>query len=156
MNTTTRIEILKQVDIFAALKKRDLKLIAKSTTEEVYEPGAALCRQGDRGVAAFIILEGTVAVEEELHEGRVIEIATLEPGSVVGELALIDGAPRVATVRAKTDSRVLVLTTWDFRALLKRQPAMAGDILPVVVRRLRNLAIELRKTDDENPRFTIV
>ena len=137
------------MDIFQHLKSGDLKTLAKTSRDETYRPGDPLCRQGERGIAAFIIAQGRIAVEEELPGGRSIEVAELGPGAVVGELSLIDGAERVATVRAKDEVQCLVLTQWDFNAALKKRPAMAADILPVLVRRFRGLAADLRavKTD---------
>jgi len=144
MTLDERMDLLAKVDIFQHLKRGDLKTLAKTTKEETYHAGDVLCRQGDRGIAAFIVAQGRIAVEEELAGGRVLEVAALGPGAVVGELSLIDGAERVATIRAKDEVVSLVLTQWDFNAALKKRPAMAADILPVLVRRFRGLAADLR------------
>jgi CRP/FNR family transcriptional regulator/CRP/FNR family cyclic AMP-dependent transcriptional regulator len=140
-----RQEILAAVEIFGRCKKRDIRALAKACQERVYPRGTALCRQGHRGVAMFVIISGEVRVEEELADGRAVLVARLGPGAAVGEMAIIDGAERTASVVADTDVEALVLTSWDFKAMLRARPVVALDILPVVVQRFRKTAAELRR-----------
>ena len=107
--------------------------------------GADPLSSGARGVAMFVITSGKVRVETELEDGRKAAVATLGPGAAVGEMAILDGAERTATVVAQEEVRALVLTSWDFKAMLRQRPAVALDILPVVVRRFRETAAEFRR-----------
>lgn len=150
MTLQERHSFLSKVDIFAKCKGRDIKALAKSCEERTFPAGATLCRQGQRGVAMFVVTNGRVRVEEELADGRSVEIAMLGPGSTVGEMAIIDGAERTASVIADTDVVVLVLTSWDFKAMLRSRPAVALDILPVIVGRLRRTMAELRRRTGEH------
>jgi CRP-like cAMP-binding protein len=138
------------VDIFAKCKGRNIRALAKSCEERTFPTGAALCRQGQRGVAMYVITRGQVRVEEELSDGRAVQVATLGPGATVGEMAIIDGAERTASVIAETDVDVLVLTSWDFKAMLRSRPEVALDILPVIVGRLRKTVAELRRRSGEH------
>jgi CRP-like cAMP-binding protein len=132
------------------LGRWDLRALAKSCQEASYAPGQILAQQGERGVAAFLIVSGTVAVENELDSGEVLVIAELGQGDMVGELSIIDGAERVATLRARTEVDTLILTQWAMQALLKSRPAIASAMLPVIVQRFRKTANELRHTDRDS------
>lgn len=145
MTLKERQSFLGLVDIFARCKKRDLKALAKTCEAKTYSPGKALCRQGQRGVAMFVITKGEVRVVQELQDGRNVELARLGEGAAVGEMAILDGAERTASVIAETDVEALVLTSWDFKAMLRQRPIVALDILPVVVGRFRETAAELRR-----------
>jgi len=135
------------VEIFAGLGARDLKAVAKSCGEATYADGDYLCRQGERGVAAFLIVSGTIRVENEMDDGEIVPIAELGQGAMVGEMAIIDGDERTASIRAVGDVMALVLTQWSMQGLLKERPSIAASMLPVVVRRFRNTTAELRKHD---------
>ncbi len=150
MHWKVRRSFLSRVEIFAGLGRRDLKALAKSCSEATYQDGDALCRQGERGVAAFLIISGRVRVENEEEDGEVTLVTELDQGQFVGELSLIDGAERVATVRAVGEVEVLVLTQWSMRALLKTRPSIAAAMLPIVIKRFRNTAEQLRHRDRES------
>ncbi len=143
-------EFLSRVEIFSGLGGRDLKALAKSCGEASYREGETLCRQGERGVAAFLITSGKVRVENEGEDGLVTSVAVLGQGHFVGELSVIDGAERVATLRAATDVEVLVLTQWSMAALIKTRPSIAAAMLPVVIKRFRETAEELRHRDRDS------
>ena len=138
--------MLADVEIFARCKKRDIRALAKACEERAYARGEALFLQGQRGVALFVVTAGTVRVEQLIDDGRVVTVATLGAGAVVGEMAILDGAERTASVVADTDVECLVLTSWDFKAMLRARPVVALDILPVVVGRFRRTAAKLRGT----------
>ncbi len=152
MHWKVRRQFLSRVEIFANLRGRDLKALAKSCSEAMYQNGEALCHQGERGVTAFLIVSGTVRVENELENGDTVTVAELGQGSMVGELSVIDGAERVASVVAAGEVETLVLTQWSMLALLKTRPSIAAAMLPVIVKRFRGTAKELRHRDRESER----
>jgi CRP-like cAMP-binding protein len=106
-------------------------------SERSFKKGDYLVRQGDEGVGMFIIVSGRVKVVKETQGGESFDIASHGPGEFIGEMSVLDGAPRSASVVAQEDTTCLVLVSWDFRAFLKTHPVVALEILPVVVRRFR-------------------
>ena len=149
MHWKVRREFLSRVEIFAGLGQRDLKAVAKSCGEATYADGEFLCRQGERGVAAFLIVSGRISVENEMADGGTVVLAELGQGAMVGEMAIIDGDERVASIRAVGDVMALVLTQWAMQGLIKERPSIAATMLPVVVRRFRATSSELRKRDGD-------
>ena len=150
MHWKVRREFLSRIEIFSNLGKRDLKALAKSCSEASYKEGDVLCRQGERGVAAFVIASGRIKVENEIEDGTTVDVAELGQGSIVGELSIIDGSERVATIRAVDDVEALVITQWSMAALMKAHPTIAASMLPVIVKRFRETARELRRRDRES------
>jgi CRP/FNR family cyclic AMP-dependent transcriptional regulator len=149
MHWKARRDFLSRVEIFKDLSRRDLKALAKSCSEAAYPKGAALCRQGERGVTAFLITSGTVDIETKTQKGTTAIVASLGQGTMVGELSVIDGAERVATVRAQGEVETLVLTQWSMMALLRSRPTIAAAMLPVIVKRFRETARELGQRDTD-------
>jgi CRP/FNR family cyclic AMP-dependent transcriptional regulator len=156
MHWKVRRDFLSRVEIFANLSRRDIKALAKSCTNAVYGSGETLCEQGERGITAFLIISGTVQIENTLSDGSTMVVTELKQGSMVGELSVIDGAERVATVRAMGEVETLLLTQWSMLALLKTRPSIAAAMLPVIVDRFRKTAQELRQRalDSDTARHT--
>jgi CRP/FNR family cyclic AMP-dependent transcriptional regulator len=152
-----RREFLSRAEIFADLSAGDLKAVAQSCTESTYPDGDHLCRQGERGVAAFLIVSGQVEVVAETDTGPV-QLAILGQGSIVGELSIIDGAERVASIRALGEVQALLLTAWSMQGLIRSRPTIAAAMLPIIVRRFRDTAQDLRaqKADLPNSRKSII
>lgn len=145
MHWKVRREFLGRLEIFEELGGRDLKAVAKSCSETDFQEGEYLCKQGERGIAAFLIVSGEVEVINQLGDDEEMIIATLGQGTFVGELAIIDGAQRVASVRSKNEVKTLVLTQWAMLGLMKSKPSIAAAMLPVIVKRFRETTDELRR-----------
>jgi len=126
------VDHLRKVPIFSKLPVKELEHIARSVKERVYESGTVIIKEGDPGLGFFLITEGRVDVSHRDHR-----IRDMGPGEFFGEMALMEEAPRSATVTAKERTRCLQLVRWDFRALLKENPDLAVRMLEVVVQRLR-------------------
>jgi CRP-like cAMP-binding protein len=150
MDWKVRRDFLSRVPVFAKLSQRDLKAVAKSCSESTYPDGEYLCRQGERGVAAFLIVSGEISVENELEDGGTFKLAELGQGAMVGELSIIDGAERVASIRAIGDVTALVLTQWSMQGLLKDRPSIAAAMLPIIVQRFRETTSELRRRESDS------
>jgi CRP/FNR family cyclic AMP-dependent transcriptional regulator len=88
-------------------------------------------------------------VENEMGTGEIVVLADLGQGAMVGEMSIIDGDERVASIRAVGDVMALVLTQWSMQGLLKERPSIAASMLPVIVRRFRSTTAELRKHDGD-------
>lgn len=126
------LERLGALPMFGGCTNKELRDIARIVDELQVESGRVLMSQGDAGQEAFVIEEGAAEV---VRDGQLL--ATVGPGSYVGELALIDAGPRSTTVTATTPMRVLVIGTREFSTLLDEVPGLARRVLVSTARRLR-------------------
>jgi CRP/FNR family transcriptional regulator, cyclic AMP receptor protein len=126
---------LAAVPMFSGCTRKELAIIGRAVKSVSHKAGAVIAREGERGIGLFLILEGTCTVS---IGGR--KKGTLGPGQFFGEIALLDGGPRTATVTADTDVRLLGLTEWMFRGLLAEHPSIALKTLESVAGRLRAVA----------------
>jgi CRP-like cAMP-binding protein len=149
-NKDQRIELLNGVDLLSKCSKNELRQIASLTTEIDVPAGKALTRQGEPGREFFIIVDGTA---EASRNG--ITLATLSPTDFFGELALLDGGERTATVVARSDLHILVLTRGVFRELYRSHPSVAQKMLEGVGARLRR-ADELLGENQSSDSFQLL
>ena len=133
-----KIERLAEIGLFRPCTGRQLHEVAKLTTEIDAAQGAVLCKEGETGRECFVVGAGqaTVTIAGD-------EVATIGPGAIFGELALLDGAPRVATVTAATDMRLVVMSRPEFNQLLADLPTVSRRILEAVGARLRATDVRL-------------
>jgi CRP-like cAMP-binding protein len=125
---------LRTVPLFAGTSEEDLAAVAAAATELEVPAGRTLVRQGDPANGLFVILEGSVRV---VRDGDTL--ATLGPGEWIGELAVLDRGPRVASVVTDTPTRCLALSAWDAEQLLLERPALALGIARTLAARLRDV-----------------
>ncbi len=128
---------LAKVPMFSGCSRRELSLIARAAKEVSHKAGAVIAREGERGVGLFVIVEGRCRVT---IGGK--DRAKLGPGDFFGEIALLDGGPRTATVTAETPVRLVGVTEWVFRGLLMEHPSIALKTLEAIAGRLRGVAKE--------------
>ncbi len=127
------LEHLAEVPLFRACSRKDLQTIGRHTEDIKIDEGKVLIKEGSVGAQEFfVIVEGTADVT---RKGR--KVATLGPGQYFGELALLDRAPRNATVTAKSAMEVVVLTQRDFISVLGDVPGIAQKLLAGMATRLR-------------------
>jgi CRP/FNR family cyclic AMP-dependent transcriptional regulator len=126
--------ILADLPLFSGLSKRQVRKIANLATMRRYRPLQPVVRKGDRGDAFFVIVEGTLLAR--LPGRRPIP---LRKGDFFGEMSLLDGAPRTATVEVDQGDEVLVMRLGraSFLKTLEREPKIALALLAVVAGRLR-------------------
>lgn len=129
-----KIDLLRTVPLFHGLRDRDLKRISALTDIVDLPADRRIMSQGDRGAEMFVLVSGTARVE---RAGALV--SDVGPGDVLGEIALLDGGPRTATVTLTKDSRLLVLARREFQTLLDEFPDVRLHILETVARRLRAL-----------------
>jgi CRP-like cAMP-binding protein len=127
------LDHLAQVPLFSALSRKELALVARRAEDVKVEPGRVLVSEGSTGSEFFVIIDGTANVT---RRGR--KVATLGPGGAFGELALLDKAPRNATVTAQTPMEVVVLGQREFGGLIDEVPGFARKLLAGMARRLRD------------------
>src|SRR3990172_1311471 len=134
----SREEMLKNVPIFSELGRRDLERLSKLMVPRAVKAGEVIIKEGDQAAGFFVISAGKVEVVRGVDSADAQVLNTLGPGDFFGEMALFEGFPRVASVRATEDTECLAMTRWDFMAEMKNHPEIAVSMLPVLVRRLRN------------------
>ncbi|NJC98304.1 MAG: cyclic nucleotide-binding domain-containing protein [Anaerolineae bacterium] len=123
---------------FQGLDEGELLEMAKMTEFHTYPPGHILCHEGAYEDVLYIIAEGDVVVSKKIVEGEEERILRLSGrGEMVGEMALIQHAPRAATVRTTTRCTVLEMEKQDFETILSRSPRMAMDIIRITLDRIR-------------------
>jgi CRP/FNR family transcriptional regulator, cyclic AMP receptor protein len=131
-------DTLAHVDLFAGLEKKDLQLLAGACRERTYSAGSKLIKQGDTGVGLYIIIDGTVHITKESDPDKAeLDIGTVGPGNVLGEMSLLDDLPRSANVTTVSEVTALILPVWEFRTTLRNQPDIALRLLSTLSRRLR-------------------
>jgi CRP/FNR family transcriptional regulator, cyclic AMP receptor protein len=127
-----KIERLEEVGLLAGCSRRQLRAIARiSEVIEVAE-GTVLARNGQPGDQFFLILDGSARVEVTSRKR-----SRIEPGQYFGEMSLLDGGPRSATVVAETPLRLLVIKRRDFATLLREAPEVTQSLLATLSRRVR-------------------
>ena len=127
-----KIDDLKKVPLFSALNRRHLDVIARHADEVKRDAGAVLARQGARGLEFLLIAEGSARVEKD---GKVI--AHLGAGDFFGEMSLLDGKPRSATVVADSPVLLLVVDVRSFGRLLEAVPGLSNKVMATLCERLR-------------------
>lgn len=139
-----RLALLRQNPTFAPLSPEDLSRLADVTTAEHRPAGTLIVKEGEPGDALYVIASGMVKIFVTNDEGGEVTVAELGPADAFGEMALITGDPRSASVQAEEDTELLALSKNDFDRILGDTPALARSILETVCRRLSqaNLRVE--------------
>jgi CRP-like cAMP-binding protein len=129
-------ELLRKVWLFSGCSDAELGYIASLVTPRSIEAGTAVVREGEPGDDFFVIVSGSATPTVDGDQ-----VGELTSGSFFGEMALLDGGERLATVTATTPMALLVLNREDFNIMLEAaMPAIAPKLLAVVGRRMRDLA----------------
>jgi CRP/FNR family cyclic AMP-dependent transcriptional regulator len=132
VGTKEVVSQLEKVPLFSDCSQRELQTISKAVKDVDHPAGTVIAREGEPGVGLFVISDGTADVT---IGGK--KKATLSRGDFFGEIALLDGGPRTATVTANTDVKLLGLTEWVFRGLMHEHPNIALKTLQQMAGRLR-------------------
>jgi len=132
MDKSDALAQLTRVPLFSGLNKRELGTVAGFLREQKFNAGSAIVMDGQSGQGLYVIQDGRVSVRKK---GRTV--ARMGPGEFFGEMAVLDGGPRTASVHADTDTVCLTLASWEVKPLLMEQPSLAYKMLQEVVRRAR-------------------
>jgi CRP/FNR family transcriptional regulator, cyclic AMP receptor protein len=127
-----KIELIRRVPLFSRCTKKELAAIAGEADELVVPEGRTLARQGATGSEFVVIVEGSADVRKN---GR--KVNRLGAGDFLGEIALISGAARTATVTTTSEARILVLNDRGFRRLTKEIPSLQASVLKALSERLQ-------------------
>ncbi len=124
-------DVLKKVPLFAGLDKRELEHIASTMRERRFSAGATVTEEGAGGAGFFVVEEGQAEV---LVEGETR--GTIGAGDYFGEIALLTGSDRTATIKATSDMICWGMTPWDFRPLVESNSAIAWKLLTAMADKL--------------------
>ncbi len=125
-------DTLARVPLFSGLERRDLESLSSSFKERRFPAGSAVATEGQAGAGFFIITEGRANVTVEGEER-----GSLGPGDYFGEIALIDGGTRSASIMAETDMTTYGLTSWEFRPIVESDSSIAWKLLQVLAGKVR-------------------
>jgi CRP/FNR family transcriptional regulator, cyclic AMP receptor protein len=128
------LDSLRRVPLFNGCTNKELDRIARSGDEVAMPAGTLLAEQGATGREAFIVLDGSVAVK---RNGR--KVASLGPGSIVGELSLLDHGPRTAALSCESDCSIFVISQRHFLGVLDEVPTIVHKLLASLAGRIREL-----------------
>ncbi len=151
------LTILAQTDAFKGVPNSGLRVLAKQATRRLFLPGRDIMVQGDASQSLHIIVKGTVRVERRTVGGQPQILAELGEGEVVGEMGVLDGSPRSATVTTTSDVETLELTAPVMKETFQQFPQALMAVLKMVTERMRNtdalvettLQIALEQLDTE-------
>ena len=125
-------DVLRKVPLFAGLDNRELEQIAATMRERRFSAGATVTEEGAGGAGFFIVESGQAEVEVEGNPR-----GTIEAGDYFGEIALLTGSDRTATIKATSDMICWGMTPWDFRPLVESNSTIAWKLLTAMADKLR-------------------
>jgi CRP/FNR family cyclic AMP-dependent transcriptional regulator len=125
---------LRSVPLFADLSDRDLKRVLEVTKEVDFEDGRRVVEEDAQAVGFHLILQGSAIIN--VH-GK--DVSTFGPGDYFGEMSIIDGKPRSASVTASGHLRTLAIPAWDFEGLMEKYPSIMRALLAELTRRIRRM-----------------
>lgn len=152
MSSTSQVSIdtLRTVSIFADLPAAALEQLARNSLPRKYRRGQVLCNEGDPGESIYILEEGQLRVTQWTATGDEAVLAVVEAPSAVGELSLLDGSPRSATLTAVGPVRVRLIPRKAFISLLQDQPQIVPGLLvtlATIIRRANARQVDLLTLD---------
>jgi CRP/FNR family cyclic AMP-dependent transcriptional regulator len=131
--------LLAGVSLFAGLSAEDLEVIAASASRKRYRRHTVVMEKGDESSSLYVLLSGKVKVYICDREGKELVLNVLEPGAHLGELALLGGIGRTASVMTQEDSEFLVISKQDFVNCLAKNPQLNLDLIRHLVEQIQTL-----------------
>ena len=145
MSLSEEVELLRNIPLFANIEPSKLKLLAFTSERIAYSQDQILCRQGEIGDAAYIIIDGEAEILVDTPSGP-MAVATVGRNDIVGEIAILCDVPRTATVKAKTKLETLVISKDLFFRLIMEFPQIGIEIMRELASRLEATTKNLRET----------
>jgi CRP/FNR family transcriptional regulator len=131
------VGLLQRVPLFEQLSAAELEPVALVAIPRSYPRGVRVFHEGDSSDACYIVRSGDLRVTREHPDGRAIALATLGPGDIFGELAMLDGGTRSASVETLADCELLALPAPDMRRVVAEHGEIAAKLIVALTRRLR-------------------
>lgn len=145
--TKDLVGLMEKVEILSPLTKAELKKLAQCVSIKYYATGEVPVRQGDAGDSFYVIKRGAVDVLVEKTSGEKAVVATLGQGNFFGEMSLLTGAVRTASIRVNEDAEFIVIDKENFRATLANNPSIAESLSQILSERQAGLEAERERLD---------
>src|ERR671936_2975123 len=129
------LQLIARVPLFAELSRDELQRIADVAIPRSFPKGVRVFHEGDHSDACYIVRSGDLRVTREHSDGRAIALATLGPGDIFGELAMLDGGTRSASVETLDDCELLALPAADVRRAIAADGEVATKLIVALTRR---------------------
>lgn len=146
------VGLLRKVPLFAQMDPAKLKLLAFTSERMAFQPGQVVCRQGDVGDAAYVIISGDCDVVAETPVGEV-PLARIGANAIIGEIAILCDVPRTATVKAGTKIETLKIGKEQFLRLIKEFPDLGIEVMRELADRLSKTTAELSQARNDLKRL---
>jgi CRP-like cAMP-binding protein len=144
MTIVEEVEALRRIPYFATMDPAKLKLLAFASSRFTLPAGGVLCREGEPGDAAYIVLEGEADVIVTTEDGRRVVVANVPKNAFIGEMAVLRNVPRTATVVAASPLTALKVGKDAFFQLLRDVPQFALELMRELAERLDDTTVQLR------------
>jgi CRP/FNR family transcriptional regulator, cyclic AMP receptor protein len=131
------VELLGRVPLFAELSLKELEQVVSVAIPRSFPKGVRVFHEGDDSDACYVVRSGDLRVTREHSDGRAIALATLSSGDFFGELAMLDGGARSASVETLSDAELLALPAIDMRRVIAAHGEIAAKLIVALTRRLR-------------------
>ncbi|HXH02636.1 MAG TPA: Crp/Fnr family transcriptional regulator [Candidatus Competibacteraceae bacterium] len=135
---------LANVPLFAGLSPDELALLASLGLVKTYPKNAVLINEGEHSDTLYVVLSGQVKVYAGDEDGKEVVLSFLGPGSHFGELAILDNAPRSASVMTMESSRLMLIARQEFLRCLNQHPELAIKLLQNLAQRIRHLTAKVK------------
>ena len=147
---------MKGINFFHGMKEEDIQKILNTSNERLYSRGTIIFSEGQKTDGIYIITEGLIKVYKMSVDGREKTLAILNPGDILGEMALFDHNLRSATAEALEATKVNVIPRQDFERLLEEMPVLATKLIRVLAERLRQADEEIKNLLFLNARSRVI
>ena len=131
------IGLLERVPLFAELSREELTRISQVAVRRSFPARTRVFHEGDASDACYVVQRGELRVTREHRSGRAIALATIRPGELFGELAMLDGEARSASVETLSDVELLAIAATEMRGLLAKNPEISLKLVAALTRQLR-------------------
>jgi CRP/FNR family transcriptional regulator len=132
------IALLRRVPVFSTLSEDELAQVARVAMSRRFDAGAIVFKEGDEGSTCYIVRAGRTRAIREHPDGRSITLAHFGPGDIFGEMAMLDGDRRSATVEATEDTETIAILGADMRRLLREHADISVKLIAALAQRLRD------------------
>jgi CRP-like cAMP-binding protein len=139
MKSSEAVDTLRAIPLFASVSDEDLEQVASHLIERRFPRNTTIVEEGLAGDYMYVIREGRVKVTKLSEDGREKILEFLDAGAFFGEMALLDRAPRIASVKTLKPVRLLALSRTDFLNLLRKSPDLALAVIQELCKRLRTV-----------------
>ena len=132
------IALLRRAQVFSTLSDDELAHVARVTMARRFDAGATVFKEGDEGSTCYIVRAGRTRAIREHPDGRSITLAHFGPGDIFGEMAMLDGERRSATVEATQDTEAIAILSADMHRLLREHADISVKLIAALGQRLRD------------------